>query len=146
MESIIASSIKSFLFSNGLISDLNLVSDQVTLLWICCFCSPNNGWKSSIPDMKSEPFPSTYHVLLTQSEMDLMKLGTLKSTFKLKTLRHHTKQHPNTTQRRLWGMEGLWDELSMREGSAFSFNLQNGHASVCAFIYFPHTHDTMESG
>ena len=44
-----------------------MVSDQVTLPWICCFCSPNSGWKSSMPDIKSEPYPWTYHVLLTQS-------------------------------------------------------------------------------
>uniref|UniRef100_A0A8C4N8W5 ER membrane protein complex subunit 10 n=1 Tax=Eptatretus burgeri TaxID=7764 RepID=A0A8C4N8W5_EPTBU len=36
---------------------INLVSDQVTLPWICCFCSHNNGWRSSMPDRKSEPYP-----------------------------------------------------------------------------------------
>ena len=44
---------------------INLVSDQFTLPWICCFCSPNNGWRSSMPDIKSEPYPWTYRVLLT---------------------------------------------------------------------------------
>ena len=46
---------------------INLVSDLVTLPWICCFCSPNNGWRYSIPDVKSEPYPWTYRVLLTRS-------------------------------------------------------------------------------
>ena len=36
---------------------INLVSDQVTLRWICCFCSPNNRWRYSMPDMKLEPYP-----------------------------------------------------------------------------------------
>ena len=36
---------------------INLVSDHITQLEICCFCSPNNGWRSSMPDMKSEPYP-----------------------------------------------------------------------------------------
>ena len=38
-------------------SIINLVSDQVTLPWICCFCSANNGWRSSMSDIKSEPYP-----------------------------------------------------------------------------------------
>ena len=57
MESIIASDIKSFLFSNGLISDHQFGFRRVTPPWICCFCSPNNGWTSSMPDMKSERYP-----------------------------------------------------------------------------------------
>ena len=46
---------------------INLASDQATLPWICCFCSPINGWRSSMPDRKSEPYPWTYQVLLTRS-------------------------------------------------------------------------------
>ena len=42
---------------------INFDSGHVTLPWIYCFCSPNNGWRSSMPDMKSEPPPTTYHVL-----------------------------------------------------------------------------------
>ena len=46
---------------------INLYSDQVTLPWICCFCSPINGWRSSMPDMKSEPSHETYHLPSIQS-------------------------------------------------------------------------------
>ena len=35
---------------------INLVSDQVNTPWICCFSSPNNGLRSSMLDMKSEPY------------------------------------------------------------------------------------------
>ena len=67
MESIIASDIKSSSSPMAWFPIINLDSDQVTLHWICCFCSPNNWWRSSMPDMKSEPYPWTYHVLLTRS-------------------------------------------------------------------------------
>ena len=46
---------------------INLVSDQVTQLWTYCLCFPNNGWRSSRPDKRSEPFPSTYCELSIRS-------------------------------------------------------------------------------
>ena len=36
---------------------INLVSDQVTPPWTCCFCFPNNWWRSSMPNMRSELSP-----------------------------------------------------------------------------------------
>ena len=67
MESIIALDIKSFLFSNGLISDHQFgfrpghsTLDMLLLL--------SQHWRrSSMPDMKSEPYTWTYLMLLTWS-------------------------------------------------------------------------------
>ena len=36
---------------------INLDSDEDTLPWTCCFCFPNNGWRTSMPDKRSEPYP-----------------------------------------------------------------------------------------
>jgi len=62
MESIIASDIKSFLFSNGLISghQFGFKAGHSTQ---DCSCFPNNGWRFSMPDMRSEPSPSIYRLL-----------------------------------------------------------------------------------
>jgi len=39
---------------------INLDSIQVTLPWTCCFCFPTNGWRSEMPDVRSESSPKTY--------------------------------------------------------------------------------------
>ena len=58
---------KSFLFSNNLISDHQFCFRQVTLPWTCCLYSSNNGWRPSMSDLNSGPFLWKYLMLLIQS-------------------------------------------------------------------------------
>ena len=47
----------------------NLVSDQVTPPWSCCFYSSNNGLRPSISQMRSQPSLWVYLVLVIQSSL-----------------------------------------------------------------------------
>ena len=74
--------LKTVRFQFGLIFNLAWLQTGTKLLpWICCFCSPkllpwiccfcflNNGWRSSMPDMKSEPYPETYRVDISRGHI-----------------------------------------------------------------------------
>ena len=68
MESIIAVDMKSFLFSNNLISDHQFgFIPGLTPPWTCCFYFTNNGWRPSISVMILGSSPWTYLVLLIKS-------------------------------------------------------------------------------
>ena len=80
---IIACDIKSFLFSNGLISDHQFgFKPGHSTLDTCCFCFPNNGWRSSMPNVRSEPSTETYHDLSTLSGTATCSQNSLRTVSK----------------------------------------------------------------